>query len=152
MPRPRYTPGERTPGTHCAGGWVGPRAVLDVEAIRKILCLCRGSNPGRPVRSQTLYWLRYLNSIYIYFSKKICRLVQTDGIRQMAVSMKMAVFWVVAPCSKHLWNISKLLPDYTTQQPRRQPPSRHGLIFLLECTKWNGVWKCLKTHRRAMSL
>jgi hypothetical protein len=56
----------------------------------------------------------------------------------------MAVFWVVAPCtlvevyqcfrgacylrhqgnddegSKHLWNISKLLPDYMVQQPRRQ--------------------------------
>jgi hypothetical protein len=53
------------------------------------------------------------------------------------------VFWVVAPCSlvevycrftgacclhyqgdeyrKHLWNIGELLPDYTAQQPRRQP-------------------------------
>jgi hypothetical protein len=28
-PRPRFTPGERAPGTHCAGGWVGPRAGLD---------------------------------------------------------------------------------------------------------------------------
>jgi hypothetical protein len=27
-----FTPGERTPGTHCTGGWVGPRAVLDTEA------------------------------------------------------------------------------------------------------------------------
>jgi hypothetical protein len=24
-PRPRFTPGERTPGTHWTGGWVGPR-------------------------------------------------------------------------------------------------------------------------------
>jgi hypothetical protein len=48
-------PGERTPGTHCTGGWVGPRAGLDAEARRKILCLCRGSNPGRSVRSQTLF-------------------------------------------------------------------------------------------------
>jgi hypothetical protein len=30
---------------------VGLRADLDAEARRKILCLCRGSNPGRPVRS-----------------------------------------------------------------------------------------------------
>jgi hypothetical protein len=36
---------------------VGPRASLDAEAGRKILCFCRGSNPGRPVCSQTLYWL-----------------------------------------------------------------------------------------------
>jgi hypothetical protein len=33
-------PGERTPGTHCTGGWVGPRAGLDTEAREKILCLC----------------------------------------------------------------------------------------------------------------
>jgi hypothetical protein len=56
--------------------------------------------------------------------------------------LKMAVFWVVAPCSlvevyhfrgtcclhhqggsKYIWNIAKLLPDYTALQPRRQPSS-----------------------------
>jgi hypothetical protein len=60
------------------------------------------------------------------------------------LSTKMAVFWVVAPCSlvqvyrrfrgaccrlthspedggsKNLWNVGKLLPDYTAQHPRRQ--------------------------------
>jgi hypothetical protein len=45
----------------------------------------------------------------------------------MASSMIMAVFWIVAPCS---WvevhrcfrgAVGKLLPDYTAQQPRRQP-------------------------------
>jgi hypothetical protein len=40
-----FTPGERTPGTHWTGGWVGPRAGLDTEFRGKILCLCRGSNP-----------------------------------------------------------------------------------------------------------
>jgi hypothetical protein len=55
-PRPRFTPGERTPGTHCTGGWVGPRAGLDAEGRGKILCLCRGSN-SNPVRSQTLFEL-----------------------------------------------------------------------------------------------
>jgi hypothetical protein len=58
-PWPRFTPGERTPGTHCTGGWVGPRAGLDAEARGKILCLYRGSNPSRPVCTQTLYWLSY---------------------------------------------------------------------------------------------
>jgi hypothetical protein len=28
---------------------VGPRGSLDTEARGKILCLCPGSNPGRPV-------------------------------------------------------------------------------------------------------
>jgi hypothetical protein len=44
-----FTPGERTPGALCTGGWVGPRAGLDTEDRRKILCLCRGSNPDRQV-------------------------------------------------------------------------------------------------------
>jgi hypothetical protein len=54
--------------------------------------------------------------------------------------MKMVAFWFVAPCSllevyrrfrsiychhhqgdKHLCNGGKLQPDYTTQQPRKQP-------------------------------
>jgi hypothetical protein len=48
-------PLERTPGTHCTGGWVGVRAGLDTEATVKILCLCWGTNSIRPVRSQKLY-------------------------------------------------------------------------------------------------
>jgi hypothetical protein len=62
MPRPRFTPRERTPGTHCTGSWVGPRAGLDAEARGKILCPCRGSNPDRPARSQMLYYLSYRGS------------------------------------------------------------------------------------------
>jgi hypothetical protein len=41
---------------------MGPRAGLDTEDIGKILCPCRGSNPGRPARSQTLYCLSYPGS------------------------------------------------------------------------------------------
>jgi hypothetical protein len=44
-----FTSGERIPGTHCTGGWVGPRSGLDTEARGKILCPRRGSNPDRPV-------------------------------------------------------------------------------------------------------
>jgi hypothetical protein len=32
-PRLRFTPGERTPGTHWTGGWVDPRAGLDTEDL-----------------------------------------------------------------------------------------------------------------------
>jgi hypothetical protein len=61
-------PRGKDPGTHCTGGWVGPKAGLDAGARRKILCLCRGLNPDRPARSQTLYCLRYrgsFNSVYV---------------------------------------------------------------------------------------
>jgi hypothetical protein len=35
----RYTPKERAPGTHWVGGWVGPRAGLDIVEKRKFLTL-----------------------------------------------------------------------------------------------------------------
>jgi hypothetical protein len=44
-----FTPGERTPGAHWTGGWVDPRAGLDIEARGKILCPRLESNPDRPV-------------------------------------------------------------------------------------------------------
>jgi hypothetical protein len=44
-----FTFGERAPGIHCTGGWVGPRAGLDTEVRGKILCPSRGSNPNGPV-------------------------------------------------------------------------------------------------------
>jgi hypothetical protein len=55
-------PRDRTPGTHCTGGWVGPRAGLDTEARWKILSPLPGiepRSPGCPACSQTLYWLSY---------------------------------------------------------------------------------------------
>jgi hypothetical protein len=55
-------PWQRTPGASWTGGWVGTIAGLDTEAWGKILCLCRGTNSGRPVCSETLYWLRYPSS------------------------------------------------------------------------------------------
>jgi hypothetical protein len=56
--QPHFSPGERTTGTHCTGGWVGPRAGLDTEATGKILSPLSGIeplSPDRPARSHTLY-------------------------------------------------------------------------------------------------
>jgi hypothetical protein len=35
-----FTPRERAPGAHWTGGWVGPRAVLDMVVKRKIPSPC----------------------------------------------------------------------------------------------------------------
>jgi hypothetical protein len=35
----RFTPDEGAPGTHCIGGWVGPRADLDAVEYRRVLPL-----------------------------------------------------------------------------------------------------------------
>jgi hypothetical protein len=46
---PALYPWERTPGTHCAGGWMGPRAVLDTEVREKILLPLPGIELDGPV-------------------------------------------------------------------------------------------------------
>jgi hypothetical protein len=58
----RFTPRGRAPGTHCIGGWLGPRAGLDDVEKRKFLTLPGHElRPlGRPARRQSLYRLRYL--------------------------------------------------------------------------------------------
>jgi hypothetical protein len=58
---------EWIPGTHWIQGWVDLRAGLDTEARGKILCMCRGSNPDRPVCSQTLYTLSCFRSACFHF-------------------------------------------------------------------------------------
>jgi hypothetical protein len=56
MPWLRFTPRERTPGTHWIVGWVDPRAGLDTEVRGKILLPLPGiepQSPGRPVHADT---------------------------------------------------------------------------------------------------
>jgi hypothetical protein len=42
-------PSRKEPITHWIGGWVGPRAVLDVVVKRKIPSTCQESNPRTPI-------------------------------------------------------------------------------------------------------
>jgi hypothetical protein len=67
---------ERTPGTHCIGGWVDPRAGLDdVEKIIFLTLPGLELRPlGRPVRSQSLYRLRYPGSFVSEVELKIISL------------------------------------------------------------------------------
>jgi hypothetical protein len=61
----RFTPGERTPGTHWIGGWVDPRAGLDDVEKRTLLNLLGLElRPlGCPAGSYSLYRLRYPGSL-----------------------------------------------------------------------------------------
>jgi hypothetical protein len=84
-PSPLY-PREKAHGTHWIGGWVGPRFGLAAAEKRRIFH-SRDSNPGRPVRSSSLYRLSYPDTMSLLtdssesqytksnaFTKKICRL------------------------------------------------------------------------------
>jgi hypothetical protein len=44
----------KSPSKNWIEGWMSLGAGLDADARGKILCFCRGSNPGRPFCSQTL--------------------------------------------------------------------------------------------------
>jgi hypothetical protein len=84
--------------------------------------------------------------VFSWSGEKITK--ETNQIWSEHGKMKIAVFWVVSLCSlvevyqcfrgpccfnmthcpvdggsKDLWNVGKLLPDYTALQPRRQPSS-----------------------------
>jgi hypothetical protein len=62
----RLTLGERAPGTHWIGGWVGPGAGLDNVEKRKFLILpgLELRTLGGPARSKLVYRLRYPGSSF----------------------------------------------------------------------------------------
>jgi hypothetical protein len=89
-PRPLYHR-ERVPGTHWIRGWVGPRAGLDDVDKRKFLTL-----PGlelqplrHPVRSQSLYLLRYPGSL----RRTVSQLISTQV--DLSVLFGTSRHWVV---------------------------------------------------------
>jgi hypothetical protein len=77
----RFTPRERTPGTHWIGSWVAPRAVLDAMVKRKTPSPRRESNPRTPInpaRSPALYRLNYHGSCIMNVS-------DSNLVKQLAV-------------------------------------------------------------------
>jgi hypothetical protein len=74
----RFTPGERAPGTHWIGGWLGPRAGLD--AVEKIKILPLSGIEPRP-SSPSLYRLL------------------SFGITFWKASHNITAVWDVTPCS-----------------------------------------------------
>jgi hypothetical protein len=103
-----------TPSTHCTGGTVGLRAGLDTKDTGEILCPCQGSNPDRPVHSQTLYWLSYLAHLsynymleFIYRNhNKLLESCSTDGIFSLQFCFqKTMVQYIITYVHRHWeWN------------------------------------------------
>jgi hypothetical protein len=86
----RFTPGERTPGIHWIGGWVGRRTCLDNMEERKFLPLPGLElRPVGPTRIQLLYRLRYPGSpkyvwddVEMVFHFEINYLEKTDLVKK----------------------------------------------------------------------
>jgi hypothetical protein len=99
-PRPRFTF-----GTHCTGGWVGPRAGLDTEDRGKILCPCRGSNPARNVGSQGhcnyAVWI-CLETICVWGDQDVTRFVaSTSKAKCLLLNLKLRMVTICTSCCEH---------------------------------------------------
>jgi hypothetical protein len=135
------SPGERTPGIHWIGCWVGPRAGLDAEDRGKSLSPLPGiepPSPGRSARSQTLYWLSFRLTMYIYiyiyireqshlnpsnpkFHYRAHRDLLLDRILSQMNTCEISSSHggEYDGGSTHLWNVGRQL-FYTAVHPRRQ--------------------------------
>jgi hypothetical protein len=72
-------PRSKSHGTHCIGGWVGPRADLDVamKGKKSHHCPSRELNPGPPSRSLVSVLTELLQLSLLRHFKKISGYLQT---------------------------------------------------------------------------
>jgi hypothetical protein len=85
----RFTPGERSPGTHWIGGWVDLRAGLNKVEKRKFLTLPGFELRlfGRPARSRSLY---RLNNFAFFTSPAIYKLKNVKDKNQSIVNCNLS--------------------------------------------------------------
>jgi hypothetical protein len=122
-------PWKRTPVIHWVGGWVGFRTDLDTEARGKFLCLCRWSNPGWPVCSQTLYWLSYpkkIQSLGEGYKTKSKNNISTH------TNTENSMHELNGGCNAHR-NVSFIWSVITTQAKIYKPRKEEYLYRLVKC-------------------
>jgi membrane protein insertase Oxa1/YidC/SpoIIIJ len=59
---------ERAPDTHCIGGWVGRRAILDAVVKRKISSLRRESNPRTPMMMMMIIFFFFFFFFFFFLA------------------------------------------------------------------------------------
>jgi hypothetical protein len=146
-PRPRCTPGERTPGIHWIGGWVGPRAGLDAEAWKKIIWACRGPNPDRPARSQTLYFkgsvFRLIKSVNKYKFLTVATLLHISYKYFRFFKYFSVHIWV--PCRLSLCRVDIIIGGRESKVMHwcRNYIKFSGYLLRPLCFLWNPTWHWL---------
>jgi hypothetical protein len=107
-PQPVYPRGERASGTHCIGGWVGPRAGLDGVQRRWISCSCLESKSDssviHPVASLTKQATRLKK--YAVYTSQACL---AGGLRSEIIRTTVNCF--VTMIIKFTWDYYLLLDD-----------------------------------------
>jgi ribosomal protein S15P/S13E len=82
-------PGERTPGTHCTGGWVGPRAGLTGENRRTRRKTC----PRATLSTTNPTWIDPDANPGLRGERPA-----TNDLSHGTAKIKVTVFWDAAPC------------------------------------------------------
>ena len=118
------------PGTHCIGGWVGPRAGL--ERRGKSRPPTRFRSQDRPARSQSLYQLSYPANHVLYRST----------VNEMRVIQK----YDGQSCYRCRWNI--FIPIEKVWSVRGCASEVH-LSFLQD---FEGIWKTSDAYLMTVSL
>jgi hypothetical protein len=126
-PRPRFTPGERTPGTHWRRGWVGPRAGLDTEVRGKIICPRRGSNPDRPVVQPVV---RHYTAWAMQIIKIVWHCGWSHRVQNLSVTLKGACFAVLTSIFRTA-SVELVMTPRKVQQPDGARPVHWGHMSLL---------------------
>jgi hypothetical protein len=128
-PRPRFTP-----GTHCTGGWVGPRAGLDTEARGKTLCPCRGPNPDRVVFETTFALLSlssgFKGSMNAIHNLIWCQILSCEGLAGLEPSQPTRLKQTFEQkVSLHFCCASAFLLRYLCQKLQPESRTRNCTVF-----------------------
>jgi hypothetical protein len=147
----RFTQGERAPGTHWIGGWVGPRTGLDHVEKRKFFTLSGLElRPlGRRARSQSLYRLCYPWSINI-FNKFWIVHIDYDWVYFMIWNKSLFPNW---PSSKGFSPLSHSIKQINLISTETQTKETNWNIHNFKCI-WRrpnepeGDWMNIKFNER----
>jgi hypothetical protein len=129
-----------TPGAHCTGGCVDPRAGLDIKATGKLLCLCRGSNSDRPVvQSVARYYTDWATPasrcIVLFLNQAIQVFRYNTKIAYFQISTLLIISTIFRPYlreelvhvnSRYLYQSKVLTSDLTQTIPPPPPPMVAG--------------------------
>ena len=108
---PAALPPQERPGTHCVGGWVGPRAGLDGCGKSSNTGI---RSPELPARSESLYRLSYRGPYTKFIKKEKC--ILPDAQRPIFVVSKSKVSqFIYHTFSPQLLPISAMSPQCAVQ-------------------------------------
>jgi hypothetical protein len=128
-----FIPGNRAPGTHWIGGWVGPR--IGLYAVKRKILTWRESNADRPARRHT-DWAIQTPPLSVWYHYYKCFTVSVLSLLTSLWKNKLGLWYHVAVCvcvsphltseclNKSIWNLVRISRHLSPSQRSNQinPP------------------------------